>query len=271
MRTKVQTARGAPEEEHFRAALISLTANQGANQKDIARAVGVSQGYVSKILSGRQIPKESLRHRFAGYFGLSYRDMLAMGERELLSGGAYPPVSQTARGHGPEQSGYGEVRRFERYPFGEPPPFAETMREANPQETAAWPYTEIPLREATGSMGGGSTETGARTITYLCFRTEWIRSKGNPKFMSVIRAFGDSMYPSIEDGSVVLVDEGRKQFVRGKVFYIRMNGMMYIKRLVEIGGGIYVASDNDKNMLAVADADDFEIIGRCIWTGRELE
>ena len=30
-------------------------------------------------------------------------------------------------------------------------------------------------------------------------------------------------------------------------------------------------NDNDSNVLLVADADDFEIIGRCIWTARELD
>jgi phage repressor protein C with HTH and peptisase S24 domain len=89
--------------------------------------------------------------------------------------------------------------------------------------------------------------------------------------MTVIRAFGDSMEPTIADGSVVLIDEGRRQFVKNKVYYLRYNGQMYIKRLIDAGGRLGIASDADANVLLVSDADDFEIIGRCVWTARELD
>ena len=56
-----------------------------------------------------------------------------------------------------------------------------------------------------------------------------------------------------------------------KVYYLRYNGQMYIKRLVDAGGQLGIASDGDANILLVSDADDFEIIGRCIWTARELD
>jgi len=269
MRTKAQKTCGSPEEDRFREALIALSRSRGAHQKDLAEALDVTQGYISKIFTGRQSPKEPLRHKLAEYFGLTYRDMLAIGEREILASRPYPQDGASVSGLLQEESSYGVRRAADAAPANRKDFIAENH--FAPPRDASWSYTEVPLREATGSMGGGSLETGSKTISYLSFRTEWIRSKGNPALMSVIRAFGDSMYPAIADGSVVLVDESRKQFVRGKIFYIRMNGQMYIKRLVEIGGEIYVASENDKNMLAVSDADDFEIIGRCIWTGRELE
>ena len=41
--------------------------------------------------------------------------------------------------------------------------------------------------------------------------------------------------------------------------------------LVDAGGRLGIASDSDSNVLLVSDADDFEIIGRCIWTARELD
>jgi phage repressor protein C with HTH and peptisase S24 domain/DNA-binding XRE family transcriptional regulator len=259
------------EERLFWIALNALSAKQGIAQSDLAKSVGVSQGYISKILGGKQAPKERLRHKLSDFFGMSYHEMLSLGDHELRAESFYAQGPSPTRSMVQEEATYAEAPRAGQYAGADYSLIKDVLKDIKARETHNLRYTEVPLREATGSMGGGSTETGSRTITYLSFRTEWIRAKGNAKFMSVIRAFGDSMYPTIQDGSVVLVDEGRKQFVHGKIFYLRMNGQMYIKRLVLESGDICVVSDNDKNMLRIEDADDFEIIGRCIWTGRELE
>ena len=73
------------EEQSFWKALVDLTTMENANQGALATFVGVSQGYVSKILSGKQIPKSRLRRRFADFFKLSYEDMLALGRQRLES------------------------------------------------------------------------------------------------------------------------------------------------------------------------------------------
>lgn len=249
------------EDQCFWKALVELAGLENANQGDLAAFVGVSQGYVSKILAGKQAPKAALRRRFAEFFKLSYEEMLSFGQERLESQGYVLSGPRSRRCHvreprlGGEAAGSGDMATRQ-----------ALLRDLRARED----YTEVPLREATGSMGGGSTETGDRTLTYLSFRTEWIRSKGNPEYMTVIRAFGDSMEPTIPDGSVVLVDEGRRQFVKNKIYYLRYNGQMYIKRLVDRDGQLCIASDNDPNLLLVSDADDFEIIGRCIWTAKEL-
>jgi len=258
------------EEQSFWKALVDLTTMENANQGALATFVGVSQGYVSKILSGKQIPKSRLRRRFADFFKLSYEDMLALG-RQRLESQSYAQDAGSRRCHVREPQYGGESAARPPGVGSEPAALRSLLRDLRAQETRQRDYTEVPLREATASMGGGSTETGDRTLTYLSFRTEWIRSKGNPEYMTVIRAFGDSMDPTIRDGSVVLVDEGRRQFVKNKIYYLRYNGQMYIKRLMEADGQLAIVSDNDHNVLLVSDADDFEIIGRCIWIARELE
>ncbi|EFL51746.1 putative phage repressor [Solidesulfovibrio fructosivorans JJ]] len=259
------------EEQCFWKALVDLAAMENANQAGLAAFVGVSQGYVSKILSGKQMPKHGLRRRFAAFFELSYEEMLALG-RERLENQAYLPEGEGSRRYHVREPQYGGEATGRPASTGADNAALKSMlRDIRAREMHQVYYTEVPLREATGSMGGGSTETGDRTLTYLSFRTEWIRSKGNPEYMTVIRAFGDSMDPTITDGSVVLIDEGRRQFVKNKVYYLRYNGQMYIKRLVEREGHLAIASDNDPNVLLVSDADDFEIIGRCIWTAKDLD
>ena len=258
------------EEQCFWRALVDLAALENANQADLAAFVGVSQGYVSKILSGKQVPKPALRRRFAAFFELSYETMLTLGRERLENQGYLSEGDESRRYHVREPLYGGEPPGRVAAAGADGAALASMLRDIRTREMHQVYYTEVPLREATGSMGGGSTETGDRTLTYLSFRTEWIRSKGNPEYMTVIRAFGDSMDPTITDGSVVLIDEGRRQFVKNKIYYLRYNGQMYIKRLVERDGHLAIASDNDPNVLLVSDADDFEIIGRCIWTAKDL-
>jgi SOS-response transcriptional repressor LexA len=257
------------EDQCFWQALVDLTTAENANQGAMAAFVGVSQGYVSKILAGKQAPKPPLRRRFADFFKLSYENMLALG-RERLDARSYEPEGSAQRRYHVREPLYGGDADG-RGAGAETTARRSMLQDIRARERYQRDYTEVPLREATGSMGGGSTETGDRTLTYLGFRTDWIRSKGNPEYMTVIRAFGDSMEPTITDGSVVLIDEGRRQFVKNKVYYLRYNGQMYIKRLMERDGSLVIASDNDPNVLLVSDADDFEIIGRCIWTARDLD
>jgi phage repressor protein C with HTH and peptisase S24 domain/DNA-binding XRE family transcriptional regulator len=254
------------EEQYFWKALAELATMENASQGALAAFVGVSQGYVSKILAGKQTPKPALRRRFAAFFKLSYEEMVALGRdrveaadyhQEELAGSRRCQVREPLYSAGTNGPDHAALRTM--------------LRDIRAREAHQLYYTEVPLREATGSMGGGSTETGSRALSYLSFRTEWIRSKGNPENMTVIRAFGDSMDPTIIDGSVVLIDEGRRQFVRNKIYYLRYNGQMYIKRLVERDGQLAIVSDNDPNIYLVSDADDFEIIGRCIWAARELD
>lgn len=252
------------EDQYFWRALVDLAAMENASQAAMAAFTGVSQGYVSKILSGKQVPKSGLRRQFAAFFKLSYPDMVALG-RDRTEAETFEDPGPASRRCQVREPLYG----------GSPAApdqltLRAMLRDIRAREAHQLYYTEVPLREATGSMGGGSTETGDRTLSYLSFRTEWIRSKGNPENMTVIRAFGDSMEPTIADGSVVLVDEGRRQVVKNKIYYLRHNGQMYIKRLVERDGHLAIASDNDSNVYLVSDADDFEIIGRCVWTAREL-
>ncbi len=140
-------------------------------------------------------------------------------------------------------------------------------------------YLEIPLHEATGSMGGGSNEYGDQIQQHLSFRRDWLRSiHAKPENLFCIFVYGDSMSPTVTDGSVVLVDKGRNIFTNNKVFYIRYEKQMFLKRLSGTERDLNIVSDSDpshqinvKRGGEFADGDDFEIIGRALWMGRMID
>lgn len=156
-----------------------------------------------------------------------------------------------------------------------PTPVVEgSASQSYPQNDAEDPnFIEVALREATGSMGGGSTETGKMIRQFLKFRRDWVNTQTTtPLKLTCIKCFGDSMSPTVTDNSVVLIDEGRQTFAANKVFYIRHDGQMFLKRLMGKPGDIFIVSDNDPaNAVHVEDGEDFEIIGRAIWMGRLIE
>ena len=64
----------------------------------------------------------------------------------------------------------------------------------------------IPLAEARLSAGTGSLEVSERTDDSYAFRGDFLRRKGNPRRMVLMRVSGDSMVPEIFDNDLVLLN-----------------------------------------------------------------
>lgn len=131
-------------------------------------------------------------------------------------------------------------------------------------------FVEIPLREAAASMGPGAFEDSRKIRTYLAFREDWAYSKGNPKKMSGIRAWGTSMSPTIPSGCIVLIDESQIEKQNGRIYYLRLNDGLHIKRLKKIKDTWFLESDEDGSLIEIHAHDSFEIFGRALWYGCEL-
>lgn len=141
---------------------------------------------------------------------------------------------------------------------------------ATAQATNGSPFIPIPLRAASGSMGSGALEGSRRIKTHLAFREDWAYQKGSPSHMSVIRATGSSMSPTIPDGCMVLIDESQTELLSGRVYYVAMNEEYFIKRMVKAGGKWFMESDGDGSRVEVKAHDHFEVFGRALWYGCEL-
>lgn len=60
-----------------------------------------------------------------------------------------------------------------------------------------------------------------------------------------VRAYGNSMSPTVKDGDTVYIDLGRTKIKDGKIFAINHGGLFYIKRLYNLPlGGVRLVSDN---------------------------
>jgi phage repressor protein C with HTH and peptisase S24 domain len=161
---------------------------------------------------------------------------------------------------------------------GAPPaPSDEVPLHRAEQERAE--YVAIPLYNGVRAAAGAGAVIDTETPDdALMFRESWIRFElgARPKDLYLIRVAGDSMEPTLRSGDAILVDRRATRPDREGVYILRLNGMLLVKRLQALPGGVVrVTSDNTafapfEVTLAALEGPDLVLIGRVVWTGRRL-
>lgn len=95
----------------------------------------------------------------------------------------------------------------------------------------------------------------------------WIQQKGlNAKALRAVRVKGQSNYPKIQDGNIVIVNTEDRDIVVGEYYAVNHNLKAVVKRIERESGIWYLASDNplpQYKRQAVEDSEAF-IIGRVV-------
>lgn len=93
-----------------------------------------------------------------------------------------------------------------------------------------------------------------------------------PHRLFVARGSGDSMFPTLVNGDMVIIDTVQKSLnLDDRIWAISLFGAGSIKRLRPVGKGkVEVMSDNPSRGSRIVDAADLHILGRVIWVGREV-
>lgn len=125
------------------------------------------------------------------------------------------------------------------------------------------------------SNGHGQIVPREDDLPPLSFRADYLRKLHIPQGRAVVvDAVGESNYPKIVDGAVVLLNTADTENLDGDFFGFRVDGQLLIKRLSRIEGvGILATAENSdfrpKNVVYTGD-ESFQVIGRAVWTGVEL-
>ncbi len=136
--------------------------------------------------------------------------------------------------------------------------------------------TFIPLVAARLSAGGGSLETQGDVLSHFAFRQDWLSKKGNPKDMVLMRVSGDSMEPLIQHNDLVLIDQGKTDFVPHTIFAVGIDDEIYIKQLDTFPGHkLILRSLNERYDPIEVDmrgdlAGSIRILGKAIWWCHEI-
>lgn len=136
-------------------------------------------------------------------------------------------------------------------------------------------FVEHVRAKPRAGVGGLETDSGQDSL--YAFQRVWLERKGGPGNMKLFHIEGDSMFPTLKAGDMVMINSAEREIRSGFIYLLRHEGDLMIKRLFKkSGGSVLVRSDNsDKNanpdfeLEAHDESVDFEIFGRMVWSCRE--
>jgi phage repressor protein C with HTH and peptisase S24 domain len=102
---------------------------------------------------------------------------------------------------------------------------------------------------------------------------EWLRQKRlSASDLFAFRATGQSMFPTIRDGALVVATRADTQPVDSKLFAVNHNGRPVVKRMEREAGTWYLASDNPAPEFRRRAVDnDSRIIGRILRVEMDID
>lgn len=141
------------------------------------------------------------------------------------------------------------------------------------QSTSSGNIIPIPFYSAKASAGVGEMLPDYSEKDVMYFDKRWLQNVlgVQPDSLSLITATGDSMFPLIHDGDLLMVDSSAKNIINNKIFVIEDEGNLRVKRLKqEWGGDTYIISENPKYSPEKV-SHNINIIGKVVWNGnREI-
>lgn len=126
-------------------------------------------------------------------------------------------------------------------------------------------FTEVEL-----SAGNGATQVQENHGPKLRFSKSTLKRHGvDPAHAACVNISGNSMEPVLPDGSTIGVDTSKTNIIDGKMYAIDHEGMLRVKSLYRLPGGIRLKSFNSdeyQDELYTGDkAKSIRIIGKVFW------
>lgn len=129
----------------------------------------------------------------------------------------------------------------------------------------------IPFYSAKAAAGKGAEISDYPEKDVILFDKRYLQAVigHNLEHLSLITAEGDSMYPTIMDSDLLMVDDSIKEIRPNKIFVIRQGDKLRVKRLkTELSGDTLILSDNPKYPVETMNKET-EIIGQVVWNGNK--
>lgn len=135
---------------------------------------------------------------------------------------------------------------------------------------------ELTYYDVEASAGHGSL-IEVETAKEMSFAERYLRDElhVNPNDVFLMRAKGDSMYPTLKDGSLIMIKRVH-DFSGDGVYVFRVNGQVMVKRLQFQPTKIIFKSDNSQFYEPwelthkEIESTDFKILGQAVWGGGKL-
>ncbi len=231
--------------------LASFRATTGRSQRELAAYLGYSSGMVSQIEAGLTQPSRKFLQRLTERFQVNPAWILD---------GREPMVFSAPVGFG---AGTGPTISIPDYSMPQHGDFSSDGEE----------YSLIRRYDLSLSAGSGLAPVEGGQTEQLAFSRSWLwKHSVSADLSALVRVKGDSMAPTIPDGSLVLVHAAEKMVEQEGIYAFTRHGDIFIKRLIPLDKGpdgrparIMVLSDNPlskSETLAGPELAELNVAGR---------
>jgi len=142
------------------------------------------------------------------------------------------------------------------------------------EDTSRGDFIRLPVfEEVRASAGPGAVVTSERAEV-VSFERAFLRALGaTPERCSMIWARGDSMQPTIPDGSILIVDHGQTDVVNGCIYVLNIADELIVKRVRRrLDATIEIVSDNamyyPPEALRADQLQQLRVVGRVVYLCR---
>ena len=146
-----------------------------------------------------------------------------------------------------------------------------------PKSNSRTGHVNLPFYEVRASAGYGSLVEAEEQTHLISFEPEWLDKEigVNPKDVFLMLVEGDSMYPTLKNGAMIMVNRNFNGLSDG-IYVMRHDHNLLVKRLQLLPGGI-IKVKSDNNMYEPWEINkehlngtDIELIGRVVWSGQRM-
>jgi len=138
-------------------------------------------------------------------------------------------------------------------------------------------HINLPFYEVKASAGEGLLVEAEEQTHLISFKPEWLNKEigVNPNDVFLMLVDGDSMYPTLKNGAMIMVNRHFNGLSDG-VYVLRHDNNLLVKRLQLLPAGIIkVKSDNHMYEPWEINKEDIngneiELIGRVVWSGQRM-
>lgn len=127
-------------------------------------------------------------------------------------------------------------------------------------------YSLKVIDRINASCGGGSFEDDNIEFSYIKLNKETLEKLGysSSNGLEAIKVVGDSMYPTLKDKELILIDKNKNKHNSNSVFLINTTSGLFVKRLKINDDKIDLISDNKEYSNLTLCADEVTIIGKVL-------
>ncbi|CDZ59237.1 Regulatory protein CI from bacteriophage origin [Neorhizobium galegae bv. orientalis] len=132
----------------------------------------------------------------------------------------------------------------------------------------------LPRFDARASAGRGLIPVNEMPVGEVAFARDFLRNLGaNPDHCYILEARGDSMWPTIPDGALLIADASKTEVDDGRIYHFNVVDRALVKRARwSMDGKLFLTSDNvaagyPPEEFTADRIDELRVGGRIMFTG----